>query len=421
MDDKITLNINETDEKTKKSSSILEKKEKKKLKSSKVVKKWLVFLIVGIVGLLGGITCILLTFLLPKESLPDLVYPTIPSKTSSNDIVYSDLTGEVLKNNDEKTAPSYCIQIPNGTDGARPQAGLRQAGVVFEAIAEAGITRFAAVFQNPSSAVIGPLRSLRVYYLQLDGPFDCTIVHAGGPADAIAAVKAGGYKDLSESYTYMYRGTYSNRLWNNLFTTAADLRKFSDNNGYSNSNISGFSRLTPEESNKARINELAKEKLSITKPAKENTSSLEAKVGAINFRFGNIPSFNVNYTYDLETNTYKRSYGTGVAHDVYECPNEDLGEKNPENVCELKQMSPSVVIAMVAQEGRASDNYHEDIKVIGSGDVFIFQNGTVKTGTWNKQAQNEQIRFMDSEGKEIKLAPGQTFVSVVPTYGAVEY
>ena len=172
-----------------------------KIKPSKA---WLVFLILGIIGILGGAACILVVFLLPEEVLPDLDFPEVPSAKVEN-AFYSPLTGLPVADEAAITAPTYCVQTPNGTDGARPQVGLDEAGVIFEAIAEAGITRFAAIYQNPSSAVIGPIRSLRLYYLHWDTPFDCTIVHAGGADDAIAAVRNGGYKDMSENYWFMYR------------------------------------------------------------------------------------------------------------------------------------------------------------------------------------------------------------------------
>ena len=76
---------------------------------------------------------------------------------------------------------------------------------------------------------------------------------------------------------------------------------------------------------------------------------------------------------------------------------------------------------MVVEEKKASDNYHEDIKAIGSGGAYIFQNGTVIKGEWLKSSAQEQIKFYDENGAEIKLAPGQTFVEAVPNYGSIEY
>ena len=392
----------------------------KENKKPKLPKKYLCILIAGICGAVSGIICIVCGVLRPEITVSQLTFPKIPSSTK-NTHIYSNLTGEILEDESSKTAPAYCIQTPNGTDGARPQAGLNEAGVVFEAIAEAGITRFAAIYQNPTSAVIGPIRSLRIYYLEWDTPFDCTIVHAGGSGDALAAVAAGGYKDLSENYAYMYRGTYGSRLWNNLFTTASELRQFSADYGYSSSNINGFPRMTPEESKKSKIDALAANKLIITKAAANNTSEMNPGVSSIALNFGGWANFNVRYNYNGDTNTYFRSYESGEAHEVYACGAEDLGEKNPEEVCNLTQMNPSVVIAMIVQERRAADNYHEDIDAIGSGEVYIFQNGTAIKGSWSKGSKEEQIKFIDENGKEIALAPGQTFISAVPAYGSVEY
>lgn len=373
----------------------------------------------GIVGIITGALFMILPFALPKEALPDLVFPEVPSKASDETAIYSDLTGEKLANEAAKTAPAYCIQTPNGTDGARPQAGLNQAGVVFEAIAEAGITRMAAIYQNPTSAVIGPIRSLRLYYLQWDAPFDCTIVHAGGADDALAAVRS--YKDLTENYTYMYRGKASARRWNNLFTTAAYLAQMSADRGYASSNINGFTRMTPDEALRDRVEQTATAKLDILAPAEYDTSALVAKVPAVTMRFGNMANYNVRYTYDVTTNSYDRSYASGAAGDVYVCPEENLDEKDPENICTLKVLSPKVVVAMIVNERKAADNYHENITTVGSGEAYVFQNGYMAHGIWRKNTVADQIRFYDDSGVEIALVPGQTFVEAIPTYGGVEY
>ncbi len=427
MEEKTTIDLNSEDLTSEKKD--LEQKNielaeewagKKIEKPEKNKKAWLAFLIIGIIGIIGGAGCFVVGFLKTPDKTEGVNFPDLTNK-KADEKTYSALTGEVLEDASLKTAPAYCIQTPNGTDGARPQSGLTEAGVVFEAIAEAGITRFAAIYQNPTSSVIGPIRSLRIYYLEWDTPFDCTIVHAGGADDALQAVRAGGYKDLSEDYNYMYRGTVSSRLWNNLFTTANDLKRFSTDHGYNTSDIKGFARMTPEESKKSRVDQTVNEVLDITKPTDKDTSKVEPKVSLIDLRFGGWASFNVSYEYNADSNTYLRSYESGANHDVYKCSSDDLGEKNPEDVCELTQMAPSVVVAMMVQEGRASDNYHEDITTIGSGKAYIFQNGMAIEGTWNKSSKDEQIKFKDNDGNEIKLAPGQTFVSAVPNYGSVAF
>ena len=382
-------------------------------------KQFIIFTVLGCIGLVAGVAMLVGALMIKPGTKNGERYPDL-SKKESSDVLYSPLTGEQLADGAAVDSPTYCIQTPNGTDGARPQAGLNTAGVIFEAIAESGITRFAAIYQNPSSAIIGPIRSLRIYYLQWDTPFDCTIVHAGGSGDALAAV-SNGYRDLTEDYTYMYRGTYGSRLWNNLFTTSSYLKKFNSDRGYNTSNVKGLARMTPEESNRTKIDSLAVEKLVITKAAKGNTSELRPAVASIGLRLGGWNDFNVNYQYDAESNKYLRSYANGLAHEVYNCPAEDLGERNPEDNCSLVQMAPSVVVALIVNERRASDNYHEDIDVIGLGDAYIFQNGTATKATWKKASKDDQISFVDGDGTEIKLAPGQTILTAVPSYGSVDF
>ncbi|MDO4507820.1 MAG: DUF3048 domain-containing protein [Candidatus Saccharibacteria bacterium] len=407
---RIEKNIKKLDKRAKK----LGKKQEKLDKTS------LIFLICGGVGLVGGVALALTGIFMPKPKETELFYPIIPSKTTGEKI-YSNLTGLELTDKSLVTAPTYCVQTPNGLDGARPHAGLDEAGVVFEAIAEAGITRFAAIYQNPTSAVIGPIRSLRLYYLQWDTPFDCTIVHAGGADDAIAAVRAGGYKDLTEDYTYMYRSNGGYRLWNNLFTNSTLLAQFSADHGYTTSNVKGFTRLTPDEAEKKRIDETVSEKLVITEPAAGNTATITPKVTDISFNFGSVGSFNAHYVYNAETNSYLRGYGSGEAHEIYDCPDGNLGEVSPESSCTLTQLSPKVVIAMMVEERKAADNYHENITAIGGGTAYIFQNGVAIKGTWTKASAADQIKFYDESGAEVSLVPGQTFISAVPNYGNVQY
>ena len=382
-------------------------------------KKKLVFLICGIVAFLGGAGCLVFAILSPGKVLSDLTFPTIPSeKAVKTDAVYSDLTGEELADASLKNSPIYCIQTPNGLDGARPQTALNEAGVVFEAIAEGGITRFAAIYQNPESGIIGPIRSLRIYFLDWDVPFDCTVVHAGGSIEAVNEVKK--YKHLSEDPTYMYRGNYNYHLWNNLFTSPSLLANHSDTYQYTSSSAKGFTRVTEEAAEKDRIDSLAN-KLNIVEPSSSDTSELIPEASTITFSFGSGANFSPVYQYNTSTNTYDRHYASGSAHEVFSCSEEELYGKDPQDACSTTQLSPSVVIAMIVDERLSSDGVHEAITTIGSNTAYVFQNGKAIKGTWKKNSREKQIHFYDESGEEIPLIPGQTWISAIPTYGSVDY
>ncbi len=378
-----------------------------------------VMTVLGIIGAIIGIGGVIYAFVKSAPDVAELNFPEIGASKEDNNI-YSNLTGLPVASEAEVTAPAYCVQVPNGLDGARPQAGLDDAGVIFEAIAERGITRFAAIFQNPTVSVIGPIRSLRMYYLEWDTPFDCTITHAGGADDALAAVSSGSYSDLTENYTYMYRSSAGSRLWNNLFTTSTELKNFSSNTSKTTSNINGFTHMTPSEALHDRVDKTM-DKLDITEPEQGNTSDYQPTTTHIDLSFASAASYNVVYNYNTETNSYDRAYENGSAHEIYSCPDGDYGEVSPESACTLTTLAPKVVVAIEVSEKTASDGYHESITTIGSGKAYIFQNGTATEGTWRKSSASDQIRFYDDSGAEIKLVPGQVIVSAVPTYGSINY
>lgn len=326
--------------------------------------------------------------------------------------VYSLLTGEEISDASLNNSPTYCVQIPNGTDGGRPQAGLGQAAVVFEAIAERGITRFAAVFQNPTVGVIGPIRSLRSYYLDWDTPFDCTVVHSGGSDEVLADIRRGGQRDLDESNVYMWREEGSGRMWNNLFTSPANLAQFNETKGYTTSSPKVFPRLTPDET--ADI-------ITERNACADSEDCIVEIVDTINLQFGASQTFNTVYNYDPITNKYFRFYASGEPHTSYECP-ANIAEPNTKTQCgDPVQLAPSVVIAMVVQERTDTDGYHEAITTIGTGPATIFQNGQAIEGTWTKSAQSSQIVFRDAEGNTIQFVPGQVWIAAIPQYGRIEY
>lgn len=394
------------------------KKEKKPRQPWSKRKKIIVAIVVILV--LAGIGAGVYFLLLPQS-----ISSTNDYEINSEPVrYYSVLTGEEISSSSLNSSPTYCMQIPNGTDiSPRIQVGLQYAGVVFEAIAEAGITRFAAVFQNADTSMIGPIRSLRTYYLDWDTPFDCTIVHAGGADDALAAVKAGNYRDLTESTTYMWRNTTNYRAPNNLFTSWANLTQFNTDNGYTTSNVKGFARMTPDAASEAAAENLrnSTEGVVVESTNSDGTTTSETVitplVSTVQLNFGNNNNYNVIYTYDSATNTYKRAYANGNDHTSYNCGTETTTISE----CTREQLAPSVVIAMIVEESRASDGYHEDVTSIGTGQVYVFQNGEVIKGTWTKAAADEQIKFYDENGSEIQLGVGQTWISAIPTYGSVVY
>jgi hypothetical protein len=269
--------------------------------------------------------------------------------------------------------------IENSPD-ARPQSGIKDSGVVFEAIAEGGITRFLLLYQQEKPALVGPVRSVRAYFVDWLAPFNASVAHVGGSLYALQEVRNGNYRDIdqffnSDSY---YRAT-DRYAPHNVYTSFDRLDALNQSKGYTSSKFTGFTR----------------------------TDSVAVAVPAATAITVTISSalYNSGYIYNAKTNTYDRSMG-GVAH-----MDRESG-----------QVSPRVVVVMQIPERTVlEDGYREQIDTIGSGKATIFQDGTVKEVTWEKTSKIDQITFSDAAGKDIPLARGQTWLTSIPENGGVTW
>lgn len=290
----------------------------------------------------------------------------------------SPLTGMVVTQA-ESEMPVTGVMIEN-SDFARPQSGLKEAGVVFEAIAEGGITRFLALSQETSAPNIGPIRSARPYFLQWALGFDAPVAHVGGSPEALQDIKSWGVKDLDEFYNGNYYHRISTReAPHNMYTSMAQLNALEKTKGWTSSTYTGF-------------------------PRKQDSPVATPTAKTIDFSISG-PDFSVHYDYTASTNSYARSEG-GAPH---------------MDATSGTQLSPKVVVALVMPYSLESDGYHSDYNTIGSGKAYIFQDGTVSIGNWNKPSMKDQFTFTDSNGKTIKLNAGQTWISAVGAASDVSY
>ncbi len=263
---------------------------------------------------------------------------------------------------------------------ARPQSGLGQAGVVFEAIAEGGITRFLALFQDTAPGSLGPIRSVRPYYEQWALGFDASLAHVGGSPEALADMKAWHVKDLDQfSSSGSYTRISSRSAPHNVYTSVSRLNTLEAAKGFNTVNFKGFVR---------------KKALPLKTPTNVN---IDISISG--------PLYAVHYSYDPKTNTYLRNEAGS--------PHIDANSNT--------QISPTVVIALVIPYSLEADHYHSDYGVIGSGQAYIFQDGGVTVGNWSKTSSATQITFTDQASKPIKLDPGQTWVTAISHSTDVKY
>jgi hypothetical protein len=272
--------------------------------------------------------------------------------------------------------PSTAVMIENSPD-ARPQSGILEAGVVHEMLVEGGISRFMVVYQEGQPGRIGPVRSARPPYLDFLLPYDAGYAHAGGSGEALAQIRALGIKDLDHGANGGAFQRDNNRYApHNLYTSRAQLLAAQTSRGWGTSTYTGFPRKAekPSEAPNARGIDLA---LS----------------GFL---------YNPRFDYDAATNSYKRSMA-GRPH-----VDETSGA----------QLSPKVVVALVSPHHYAG--IYSVYQLTGSGKAYIFQDGMVTEGVWEKAGRNNQIKFGDANGAPLGLNPGQTWITLVSTADQVK-
>lgn len=235
--------------------------------------------------------------------------------------------------------------IENHEDARPYQEGLGEALTVFEFLVEGFISRFAAIFDASSLPPrIGPIRSLRPYFVDALAPWVSAFLYAGGSPEAIERIQ-----EIPNLY-----------YWNGLGFAKHFLRK---------AGVPAPHDLFIEY---AAILDLTKDTELPQKPwppYKLGQAVSDSGATTITLNFLN-PDHNVRYTYHSIIQTYTRVNG-GIE-----------SEAHPKNILILE-----APITEVREYGRL------EIPLLGRGRALLFRSGTVTPGVWERgKAEVEEQR-----------------------------
>jgi len=295
----------------------------------------------------------------------------------------SPLTG-VMVTPAQANQPIIGVIIENHPD-ARPQSGLQDAGVVYEANAEGGITRFEAFYLENRPASLGPVRSLRTYFLDWGLEFNAPVAHAGGNADALDEVKPLGMKDLN-ALSFAASGFFrtTDRVApHNLYTTGAKLDTLLAQYGFNQP-----ASFTPS-------------------PRSPDQPTANAPHPSIHIDYS-YTGYQVDYKYDPTTNTYARSLG-GVPH-VDRNTGQQIHVKN----IVVEYMPTSYGTTRIGEDTVV-------MQTVGRGQGIVFRDGQAIPCTWVKDSRTSRTQLLDASGKDIPLDAGNTWYSIVPVGKTVTY
>ena len=85
------------------------------------------------------------------------------------------------------------------------------------------------------------------------------------------------------------------------------------------------------------------------------------------------------------------------------------------------QNTPKVVIGLVMPKGIEADDLHTSYQTLGTGQAYIFQDGTVTVGTWHKADASTNFTFTDQAGAPVKLNAGQTWLTALGSASSILY
>lgn len=273
--------------------------------------------------------------------------------------------------------PSLAAKIDNNSS-ARPQVGLERSDLVFEELVEGGQTRYVAVWHSDIPEEIGPVRSIRPMDPDIISPFGGMVAYSGGQYQFVVLMQNTNVRNAIHGYSDMDDIMYRTRSKPSPHDVLVRAQLLIGRNG----------DLAPPAQQFAFAPDLAS-----SSAVREGVETLSA---AVRFSSSATPSWD----YEADSGRWLRSQ-LGV-------PDLDSagGQLSADNVVVLR-----VPIS--------HDLGVPKTELIGSGDAWVLSGGKAITAVWAKSSQQGIISLHDAEGTVIRLAPGNTWIELMPDNGTL--
>lgn len=270
------------------------------------------------------------------------------------------------------------VKIEN-SPSARPQTGLNSADVVYESIAEGGITRFHALFHSQNPKVIGPVRSARLSDGWIVPQYNSLLFFSGASGFVTRALRRAHVPMLSEDagVTRCFTRVGFRSAPHNLYLKADLARPEGVRRGY---------------------------------PATQTLRSFafDRRAGETTVTVTRI---------DIPMSSFNRSTWTyDRVHKVYLRQNNGVAHVDAATGQQVRARNVVVMWAKMRSTGLPDKlgNATYDIILDGKGRASIFHDGRQWNGTWTA-AKNSPPVFRADDGTLIRLALGNSWFEVIPT------
>jgi hypothetical protein len=278
----------------------------------------------------------------------------------------------------EPPAHGIAVVVENQED-ARPQTGLDRADVVYEAMAEGGISRFLALFLTQDAPIIGPVRSARHYFVNWAHEYDAAFIHIGASPQGFAALARFRMPNLDEAAGH--GGFWRSR------------ERYAPHNAYTG--VNGIAGTLNGRLPKGSWGGLKFKEPDWRYPGEQVARFL------VDYGW----KYRVEWLYEPESNTYRRN--------MAEAPHLDAQTG--------KQLRAASVVALRVPAWIIDSEGRLDMAMTGTGQADFFIDGVHLKGSWKRESLNDATTYLDAEGREVHFTTGPLWIQVLPGNAQLEY
>lgn len=277
---------------------------------------------------------------------------------------------------------TLAVMIEN-SPRSRPQSGLLDACVVYEAITEGGITRFLAIYLHGSPSVIGPVRSARPHFIDILREYRSGFVHCGQSFEALQILTQDPsiYNIDQMLYPKPFWRDRSRQAPHNLYTSSARVHRL----------LQTYHCDMPESPLPGFVN--------------PNSPMSGQPATTIDLRFPGAVQYRLRLVYDKNVGGYLR-YMDGKLH---------VDRETRKAVV----VSNVVIQRVYAQPYEKSTKGTMDVEMVGSGFGMFFSRGQQLPLQWIKMNAHAMTSFRDMRDRPLPFQAGQTWIEIVPVDGSV--
>ncbi len=282
----------------------------------------------------------------------------------------------------ESKSRPYAVMI-NNNHSAWPQCGLQDAYLVYEIIVEGGITRMMALYKDADTAKIGSVRSSRHYFIDYVQENDAIYVHWGASTEADRELVSIEHLDgIALEGSVFFRDTTLDRAYEHTgFTSMENVKEYSESKGYT------------RDTNKDLLLNYSADEIDM--------AGLEGAEPATSIELEYSDYHTTSYEYDETNKVYKRSMSGKANVDL------ETGEQYTAKNIIIYQVE-NYTLSSAGSSGK------QGLNSIGNGTGYLVTGGYSVPITWEKTARDEQTVYKYTNGEEIEVNDGNTFIQICP-------